>query len=181
MAHLGAPIPECIATPGENCQPVQVMVLCDQHPPPDLGDGALVPFLRRFVIDCASGTIVSYTDLDLNGDPYVVEGTVQDCSESAVVDADNPVNIRRENLVGPSVWGPSSCTVAMTVKVRAVGSPGSVTFTDEQGIVSEMFVGDEETWRSPSDVPFYGTATVTLADPGDLVTVIWSEVPGCAA
>jgi len=177
---LGAPIPECVVSPGDNCLPVQVMVLCDQHPPPDAGDGALVPFIREFQFNCDTGALIGFNDYDFDGAPYSVIGTVQDCAASAVVDADNPVNIRRENLVGPSAWSPSPCTIAVTVKVRAVGVAGSVTFTDEQGIVSDMFVGDEESWRSPSDVPFYGSATVTLTDPGDLVTVIWSEVPGCA-
>lgn len=230
----GAPIPECIGgDPGENCQPVQAVVLCDQHPPPDAGDGALVPFLRIFLYDCATGAIVGTIDRTLDGSPYAVEGTVENCccddaagglsvvqrticdrgtdpqtcflrtevydgltligSIDTLADGITPyapvgpidfsceidqdlttTRARRENLTGPTVWNLPGNVLSLTVKCRAVGG-ATVTITDAVGTISEMFVGDEETWEAACGCLLSGPFTVTLSDPGDLVTLLWTE------
>jgi hypothetical protein len=67
---VAAPIPECINTAGDECQPVQMVVLCDDNG----------PFLRRYIINCNIGVITGSSDTELDGTtPYVPVGTVTLC------------------------------------------------------------------------------------------------------
>jgi hypothetical protein len=71
MSHLGAPIPECVTSPDDNCQPVQITVLCDDNG----------PFIRRYIVSCPSGDVLGFTDHTLDGStPYAPVGTVGDCN-----------------------------------------------------------------------------------------------------
>jgi hypothetical protein len=210
-------------------------VLCDQHPPPTAGDGALVPFLRIYRFDCDTGALIAVIDRDLDGQPYVVQGTVEACDAGSAqsftavqrvlcdtgadpqmcflrteiyagptlfgsidTEADGvtpyapigPIRfdcdvaqdltvtqLRRQNLIGPFTWNLPGNAVSVTVKCRAVGSfsPPSVTVTDAAATVSPLFVGDEETWTARCGTLLAGTFTVVGVDPGDLVTVLWTE------
>jgi hypothetical protein len=71
----GAPIPECLVTPGDNCVPVWVEVLCDDNQ----------SFLRRYVVNCDTGDILGIFDTELDGTtPYVTVGTIEACAGGAV-------------------------------------------------------------------------------------------------
>jgi hypothetical protein len=220
----GAKIPECLTTAGDECQPVQLEVLCDDNG----------PFLRRYQINCDNGAILGVVDTLLNGTTlYAPVGTITVCAESLAVtvearqlcdlgsglpgfqtsflrvevrdedgallssfdvEADGvtpyvvvgPVDFdcdclecleteispRRENLAGVSSWAMPANTQAVTVKVRAVGAPGSVTITDNAANTTAMFMGDEETWDAGDNLlatPF----TVDLTDAGDSVTILY--------
>lgn len=177
MTHLGAPIPECFSTPDNNCQPVQIVVLCDQYPPSGAGDGALVPFLRRYIVDCSSGAIVGFVDTDFDGNPYVVVGTVQNCDSGNCPDCTfDAFRQHREELVGVGAWLRPAGASSVTVKCRAVGNALTPpTITDANGVVTALFVGDEETWASPDGTPLSDGFTVTGNDAGDIITIIWLE------
>jgi len=165
MSMTGAPIPECLtSSPGANCQPVSFEVLCDETG----------PFLRRYQINCDTGAVVGTSDTELNGvTAYTPVGAVIVCAGDAEVA--RVFRQHREELVGAGVWGRPSGASSVTVKCRALQSPGSATITDAAANVTPLFVGDEETWASPDGTPLSGTFTVTTTGPGDYITIVWLE------
>ena len=70
----GAPIPECVTTSGDECQPVQLVILCDDNG----------PFLRRYVINCETGAILGFVDSDFAGAAYAPVGAVVSCTSEVV-------------------------------------------------------------------------------------------------
>jgi len=72
---VSAPIPECLpGDPGDNCQPIQFEILCDDNG----------PFLRRYQVNCDTGAVIATIDTLLDGvTAYVPVGTVVVCAETA--------------------------------------------------------------------------------------------------
>lgn len=177
MSMQGAPIPECLPSAGSNCQPTQAVILCDQHPPPDVGDGALVPFLRVYAYNCDTGTLIGFSDFDFDGNAFVVQGTVENCADGSCPDCTfDSYRQHREQIVGAGAWVRPAGASSVTVKCRAVGNVlTSPTVTDVDAVVTPLFVGDEETWATPDGTPLSSGFTVTTVDPGDLITIIWLE------
>jgi hypothetical protein len=173
----GAPIPECLPSAGSNCQPVQAVILCDQHPEPPVGDGLCVSFLRVYFYNCDTGALMSFSDFDLDGNLYVVIGTVENCEDNGCIECiPDTFHQHREQIVGVGAWVRPVGASAVTVKCRAVGDVlNPPTITDASAVVTPLFVGDEETWESPDGTPFLSGFTVTANDPGDLITIIWLE------
>ena len=59
------------------CQNVQTLSLCD-----NVLDGSSVPFLRNLSHSC-DGVVTVEADYDINGGPYVVQGTIGNCNTAA--------------------------------------------------------------------------------------------------
>jgi len=72
---MAAPIPECLpGDPGDNCQPIRFQVLCDDNQ----------SFLRRYQINCDTGTVIGIVDTLLDGiTAYVPVGDVVTCADTA--------------------------------------------------------------------------------------------------
>lgn len=177
MSMQGAPIPECLPSVGSNCQPTQAVILCDQHPPPDAGDGLLVPFLRVYAYNCDTGALAGFSDFDFDGNAYAVEGTVENCCDGEeVLCIPDQYRQHRDQIAGAGAWVRPAGASSVTVKCRAVGDAlNPPTITDADALVTPLFVGDEETWASPDGTPLSDGFTVTATDPGDLITIIWLE------
>ncbi|MEW2066647.1 hypothetical protein [Streptomyces sp. NPDC007346] len=59
---------------------------------PDPAD-CVVPFLRTVITDCATGTVLSTVDTDLDGNPYTVQGTAGPCDTGSALTLDpDPCN-----------------------------------------------------------------------------------------
>ena len=172
MSMMGAPIPECFTTPGENCLPVQAVVLCD------VNGATVTPFVRRYFFDCNSGSLLGFADTDLDGNAYVVSGTVDFCSGGSCPDCvPDAFRQRRDQIAGIGAWVRPAGAYLVTVKCRAVGDVlNPPTITDAAGTITPLFVGDEETWQSPDGTPLSSTFTVITNDASDLITIVWVEV-----
>jgi hypothetical protein len=83
---------------------------------------ASVQFLRTLVTDCETGEIVSTTDTTLDGDPYTVTGTVEQCQPAA--DSECCPNSQSVILCDAGIDG----TVTQFLR-QLTYTPGSVTPT----------------------------------------------------
>ena len=75
----GAPIPnaECVSS-SEGCQPFKFAVLCDN------GAGDQI-FLRCYAVDCPTGDITGFVDLEMDGvTPYVIVGDPVVCNDVTI-------------------------------------------------------------------------------------------------
>jgi len=109
----GAPIPECLTTAGDECQPVQLVVLCDDNG----------PFLRRYQVNCDNGAILGIVDTLLNGTtPYVPVGTITVCAEALAV------TVEARQLCDIGSGGPGFQISFLRVEVR-----------DENGVLISSF------------------------------------------
>jgi len=125
MSMQGAPIPECITTSGDNCQPIQIAVLCDDNG----------PFIRRFIVSCETGNILGFTDLELDGStPYAPVGSVNDCSSATPA-------IRSEILCDA---GNASFEFIRTQVLNDSGAPVSTLDTELDGTTPYVVVGPIE-------------------------------------
>jgi len=160
----GAPIPECLGgDSGENCQPVQAVVLCDEQG----------PFLRLYLFDCDNGTFAGSIDRSLDGAAYVPVGDISDCG----CETCQPYQYRqhREEISGQGVWVRPVDASSVTVKCRVVANGNNPpTITDADLVTTPLYMGDEETWASPDGTSLVDNFTVTT-NANDLVTIVWLE------
>jgi hypothetical protein len=163
---MSAPIPRCTGSAAGDGLSVVQRTLCDTGTDPQ------TCFLRTEVYD--GTTLVGSFDTLADGvTPYVPVGPVE---FSCDPDSDPYlVQQRREDFAGAFVWNRPANVLSVTVKCRALGAAGSVTVTDAAATVSELFVGDEETWTAPPGALLDGTFTITGTLAGDVVTVLWTE------
>jgi hypothetical protein len=125
----GAPIPECITTAGDECQPVQLVILCDDNG----------PFLRRYIINCDTGAILGFVDSDFAGAPYAPVGTVQSCANDAL---DQEVIVRQLCDLGAGGGLPGFQQTFLRVEVRnADGSLASSFDTEADGVTPYVPIG----------------------------------------
>ena len=159
---------------GSGCLIVTQATLCDQHPFPDAGDGLLVRFVRTYTHSCVTGAVTGFTDTALDGAPYTVLGTVSDCCADVVPTAIVPRVLAVSGIAGPVMVG-NAPVVAMTIRVQAVGAPGSVTITAGLDVVTPV-AGDIFEWSVlGDDDAFVGSVQLDLTDAGDRVIVSYSE------
>lgn len=126
---MAAPIPECLpGDPGDNCQPVQFQILCDDNG----------PFLRRYQINCDTGGVLGFADTELDGTtPYAPVGTVTVCDSDAL---DSEVIVRQLCDIGSG--DPGFQNTFLRVEVRnADGTLASSFDVEADGTTPYVVVG----------------------------------------
>jgi hypothetical protein len=125
MSMTGAPIPECLpGDPGDNCQPVAFEILCD-----DFG-----PFLRRYQINCDTGSVIGISDTELDGvTAYATIGAVVNCGGDADVS-----NVRTRTLCDT---GNSNTNFIRTEVLDAGGNVIATVDTEVDGVTPYVVVG----------------------------------------
>lgn len=126
---MAAPIPECLpGDPGENCQPIQFQILCDDNG----------PFLRRYQINCDTGGVIGSVDTLLDGvTAYVPVGTVTVCDSDAL---DTEVIVRQLCDLGSGLPGFQSTFLRVEVR-NANGSLASSFDVEADGVTPYVAVG----------------------------------------
>lgn len=125
----GAPIPECITTAGDECQPIQTVILCDDNG----------PFLRRYIVNCDNGQIVGFEDLTLAGAPYAPVGTVTVCDSDAF---DQEVVVRQLCDLGAGGGLPGFQETFLRTEVRNPdGTVDSFFDTEADGTTPYVVIG----------------------------------------
>jgi hypothetical protein len=130
MSMTGAPIPECLpGDPGDNCQPIQFEILCDDNG----------PFLRRYQINCDTGLVLGFTDTLLDGTTaYAPVGTLTVCADSASTE----VIVRQLCDLGSGGGVPGFQDTFLRVEVRnADGTLASSFDTEADGVTPYAPIG----------------------------------------
>jgi len=126
---MAAPIPECLpGDPGNNCQPIQFEILCDDNG----------PFLRRYQINCDTGAVVGSFDTLLNGiTAYVPVGAVTVCDSDAL---DTEVVVRELCDLGSGLPGFQSSFLRVEVR-NSDGTLASSFDVEPDGVTPYVVVG----------------------------------------
>jgi len=159
---------------GSTCAEITQMVLCDQHPSPDAGDGLIVKFIRTFSHNCATGEILTSFDTDFDGLPYTVLGTVEDCCAEVVPVSITPRSFTLSGITGPTTVG-NAPVVSISIFVRTVGATGSVVLTLGLDTIVAL-AGEVYTWSViRDDDSWVGSVQIDTTNASDDVLVIYSE------
>lgn len=147
-----------VAPPGDCCPAVSSLVLYD--------DG--VPFVRVLSISTA-GAVLSVTDYDLDGAPYVVAGTVT-ATQQTVSEA-HAINLPVDAV---TFTAPANAE-SVSVLVETLGGVDTVSIVTADGTILAN-EGDVFTWS------IAGPTSITLSDlevitshANDRVIVTWTE------
>lgn len=128
---MAAPIPECLSgDPGDNCQPIQFEVLCDDNG----------PFLRRYQINCDTGAVIGVVDTLLNGTTlYATVGTVTVCDSDSL---DTEIIVRQLCDLGSGGGVPGSQVSFLRVEIRnADGTLSSSFDVEPDGVTPYAVIG----------------------------------------
>lgn len=87
---------------------------------------------------------------------------------------------QREELTGIFVWNrPANQIQSITLKVRATG-PTNPTVRDNANRVTNLYLGDVETWSTLDDTNaagwLTGGFTITSIDPKTIITILYTEL-----
>jgi hypothetical protein len=142
-----------------------------------LNDGTvLVPFVRLRVVSSEDGSLLNTFNKtsDLSSD-YAIVGTAAECCDTGAASTLVP---RRTHLVGANVFTLPVTAQSVTLKVRAVGNIANPPTVNDGTSVTPLFAGDVETWGAQDSTYFLlsGTLDITMAESGDVITILWTEV-----
>lgn len=165
-APIGFTIGACTASPITDH-----ICLCDDNA------GILTPFKRFYTYD-PNTDIITFTGdwlSDLSAQ-YTPTGIVGDCATLGT-----PLNLvpRRTHLTGIQVWSMPASVTSFTVRVRRVGDIlNPPTVTDNNAVVTPLYVGDTESYGLPSGnhTILQGTYTISMTDVNDIITIHYLEL-----
>lgn len=139
------------------------------------GDGSnLIPYVEAFYQEVDENGALTVTALGIFTDSclstaYTVQGTATDPS---TIGTDAVFKSQRREITGVSTWSPAATVHSFTVVVEALGA--GVTFTDSDGVVTNLRQGRGETWAHDENLS--DAAPIIAGTAGSIVTINYTEI-----